>query len=177
MQLSGTKTEQNLRTAFAGESQARNKYTYYASVAAKEGYEQIADIFEKTAYNEMAHAKIWYKLLGGIGETKHNLKESAAAENSEWTEMYAEFAKTAKEEGFDSIARLFSMVGAIEKEHEERFRALIDNMTKQQVFKRPEEQMWMCRNCGHIHSGTTAPGVCPVCNHPQAFFEIHSKNY
>ncbi len=177
MQLAGTKTEQNLRTAFAGESQARNKYTYYASVAAKEGYEQIADIFMSTAHNEMAHAKIWYKLLGGISDTKKNLADAAAAENSEWTEMYAEFAKTAKEEGFDSIARLFSQVGAIEKEHEERYRALIDNLQRQQVFKRPEEQVWICRNCGHIHVGKDAPNICPVCSHAQAYFEIRKKNY
>lgn len=177
MQLAGTKTEQNLRTAFAGESQARNKYTYYASVAAKEGYEQIADIFLATAHNEMAHAKIWYKLLGGISDTQKNLADAAAGENSEWTEMYAEFAKTAKEEGFDSIARLFSQVGAIEKEHEERYRALIDNLQRQQVFKRPEEQVWICRNCGHIHVGKNAPNICPVCSQAQAYFEIRKKNY
>ncbi|MBR5236679.1 MAG: rubrerythrin family protein [Clostridia bacterium] len=177
MQLAGTQTEQNLRTAFAGESQARNKYTYYASAAAKEGYEQIAEIFAETAKNEMAHAKIWFKLLGGITNTKDNLKESAAAENSEWTEMYAEFAKTAKEEGFDSVARLFTAVGEIEKEHEERYKALIENLEKNQVFSRQEEAVWICRNCGHIHKGKEAPEACPVCAHPKAYFEIRAKNY
>ena len=177
MNLSGTKTEQNLRTAFAGESQARNKYTYFASVAQKEGYEQMAAIFRQTADNEMAHAKIWFKLLGGIGGTAKNLADAAASENSEWTEMYAEFAKTAKEEGFDSIATLFSSVAAIEKEHEERFRALITNLEQKQVFKRLTEQAWICRNCGHIHQGKEAPGVCPVCTHPQSYFELREKNY
>lgn len=177
MNLAGTKTEQNLRTAFAGESQARNKYTYYASVAQKEGYEQIADVFRATAENEKAHAKIWYKLLGGIKDTETNLKDAAAGENSEWTEMYAEFAKTAEEEGFSSIAKLFSQVAAIEKEHEERYRALIENVQNKQVFTRPTEQTWICRNCGHIHTGTSAPNVCPVCAHPQSYFEIRKKNY
>ncbi len=177
MNLAGTKTEQNLRTAFAGESQARNKYTYYASVAQKEGYEQIAGIFRATAENERAHAKIWYKLLGGIRDTETNLKDAAAGENSEWTEMYAEFAKTAEEEGFSSIAKLFSQVAAIEKEHEERYRALIENVQNKQVFNRPTEQTWICRNCGHIHTGTSAPNVCPVCAHPQSYFEIRKKNY
>ena len=177
MNLAGTKTEQNLRTAFAGESQARNKYTYFASVAQKEGYEQIADIFRATADNEKAHAKIWFKLLGGISGTAKNLADAAAGENSEWTEMYAEFAKTAEEEGFSSIAHLFTMVANIEKEHEERFRALIDNLSGKQVFSRPTEQVWICRNCGHIHYGTSAPEVCAVCSHPQSYFEIRSKNY
>lgn len=177
MNLNGTQTEQNLRTAFAGESQARNKYTYYASVAQKEGYEQMDDIFRSTAENEKAHAKIWYRLLGGISDTKTNLLDAAAAENSEWTEMYAEFAKTAKEEGFDSIAKLFSMVGAIEKEHEERYRALILNMENNRVFTRPEEEVWICRNCGYIHTGTSAPNGCPVCGHSQAYFELRQKNY
>ncbi len=177
MNLSGTKTEQNLRTAFAGESQARNKYTYFASVAQKEGYEQIADIFRTTADNEKAHAKIWFKLLGGISATAKNLADAAAGENSEWTEMYAEFAKTAEEEGFTSIAQLFTMVANVEKEHEERFRALIDNLSGKQVFSRPTEQVWICRNCGHIHYGTSAPEVCAVCAHPQSYFEIRCKNY
>ncbi len=177
MNLAGTKTEQNLRTAFAGESQARNKYTYYAESAKKEGYEQIADIFLATAENEKAHAKIWYKLLGGIKDTKTNLEDGAAGENSEWTEMYAEFEKTAKEEGFDSIAKLFAQVGAIEKEHEERYRALIENLQQKQVFKKAAEEVWICRNCGHIHQGKEAPTVCPVCAHPQAYFEIRKKNY
>jgi len=177
MQLAGTKTEQNLMTAFEGESQARNKYTYFASVAAKEGYEQIADIFRKTADNECAHAKIWLKLLGGISDTKSNLENSAAAENSEWTEMYSEFAQTAKEEGFDSISRLFTMVAAIEKEHEERYRALIENVKNKQVFEKAEEETWICRNCGHIHRGKKAPNVCPVCSHPQSYFELRETNY
>ncbi len=177
MNLAGTKTEQNLRTAFAGESQARNKYTYFASVAQKEGYEQIAAIFHATADNEKAHAKIWFKLLSGIADTKKNLEAAAAGENSEWTEMYAEFAKTAEDEGFSSIAKLFSQVAAIEKEHEERFRALIDNLSKKEVFKKETEQAWICRNCGHIHTGKEAPGVCPVCAHPQSYFEIREKNY
>lgn len=177
MNISGTKTEQNLRTAFAGESQARNKYTYFASVAEKEGYEQIADIFRTTADNEKAHAKIWFKLLGGISDTAKNLADAAAGENSEWTQMYAEFEKTAKEEGLNSIAQLFAMVARIEKEHEERFRALIKNLEQKQVFSRLTEQSWICRNCGHIHSGKDAPGVCPVCAHPQSYFELREKNY
>lgn len=177
MDLSGTKTEQNLMTAFAGESQARNKYTYFASVASGEGYEQIAHIFRETADNEKAHAKIWFKLLGGISNTKTNLEAAAAGENSEWTEMYAEFAKTAKEEGFDSIARLFSAVADIEREHEERFRALIENIESKKVFEKETETTWICRNCGHIHRGTSAPNVCPVCAHPQAYFEERTKNY
>lgn len=177
MDVKGTQTEQNLMTAFAGESQARNRYTYFASAAQKEGYEQIADIFRATADNEMAHAKIWFKLLGGIKNTQKNLEDAAAGENSEWTEMYAEFAKTAEEEGFSSIAKLFSQVADIEREHELRYRALIENMAQNQVFARPGETVWICRNCGHIHAGTTAPVVCPVCAHPQAFFEIKKENY
>jgi len=172
MNLKGTKTEQNLLTAFAGESQARNKYTYFAAAARKEGYEQIAEIFEKTADNERAHAKVWFRLLGGIADTKTNLKAAAAGENSEWTEMYAEFAKTAKEEGFDSIAKLFSQVADIEREHEARFLHYVDNMENNQVFKSLTEKTWICRNCGHEHSGTEAPGACPVCGHPQSYFEI-----
>ena len=177
MNLQGTKTEQNLLTAFAGESQARNKYTYFASAAKKEGYEQIADIFTATAENEKAHAKIWFRLLGGIAETKKNLEVAAAGENSEWTEMYAEFAKTAKEEGFDSIAKLFSQVADIEKEHEMRFRKLIENIENGQVFKRLTEQTWICRYCGHVHTGTEAPAGCPVCGHPQGYFEMKENNY
>ncbi len=177
MNLAGTKTEQNLRTAFAWGSQARNKYTYYAEAAKKEGYEQIAAIFRQTAENEREHAKIWYKLLGGIKGTKANLEDGAAGENSEWTEMYAEFEKTAKEEGFDSIAKLFAQVGAIEKEHEERYRALISNLENKEVFKKASEQTWICRNCGHIHKGEEAPVVCPVCAHPQAYFELRAQNY
>ncbi len=177
MNLEGTKTAQNLLTAFAGESQARNKYTYFASAARNEGYEQIADFFEMTADNEKAHAKIWFKLLGGINNTKENLKAAAGGENSEWTEMYPEFAKTAKEEGLDSIAKLFELVANIEKEHEERFKALLSNIENGEVFKKPEERIWICRNCGHIHIGTSAPIVCAVCAHPQAYFEIKSENY
>lgn len=177
MNLEGTKTAQNLLTAFAGESQARNKYTYYASAARKEGYEQIADIFQLTADNEKEHAKIWFKLIGGIKNTENNLKDAAAGENGEWTEMYPEFAKTAQEEGLDSIAKLFTMVAEIEKEHEKRYRALLENMEKKQVFQRPESQIWVCRNCGHIYKGTQAPNVCPVCAHPQSYFEIKSENY
>ncbi len=177
MNLSGTQTEQNLRTAFAGESQARNKYTYYATAAQKEGYEQIAEIFRSTAENEKAHAKLWYRLLGGISDTKTNLLDAAAGENSEWTEMYAEFEKTAREEGLDSIAKLFSLVGHIEKEHEERYRALILNMETNRVFTRPEEEVWICRNCGYIHTGQSAPKGCPVCGHSQAYFELRQKNY
>lgn len=177
MNLEGTKTAQNLMTAFAGESQARNKYTYYAAAARKEGYEQIGDIFQLTADNEKEHAKIWFKLLGGIKNTESNLKDAAAGENSEWTEMYPEFAKTAKEEGLDSIAKLFTLVADIEKEHEERYRALLANMEQQQVFARPQQQIWVCRNCGHIHVGTEAPKVCTVCAHPQSYFEIKAENY
>ena len=179
MELKGSKTEQNLMTAFAGESQARNKYTYYASKAKKEGYVQISAIFEETANNEKEHAKMWFKLLHNdeVPSTIENLKDAANGENYEWTEMYDEFAKTAKEEGFDHIAFLFEEVGKIEKHHEERYRKLLDNIESGKVFKRPEEKMWICRNCGHIHYGTEAPEVCPVCNHPRSYFEIKSENY
>ena len=166
-------------TAFAGESQARNKYTYFASKAKKEGYEQIAAIFEETANNEKEHAKMWFKLLnnGQIPSTAENLKAAAEGENFEWTDMYAEFAKTAKEEGFDRIAYLFEEVGKIEKEHEERYLKLLDNVNGELVFSKDGEKIWKCRNCGHICVGKEAPDVCPVCNHPQAFFEIKAENY
>ncbi len=179
MELKGSKTEQNLMTAFAGESQARNKYTYYASKAKKEGFEQIAAIFEETAGNEKEHAKIWFKLLhdGDVPDTKTNLKDAADGENYEWTDMYDQFAKTAKEEGFDKIAFLFEEVGKIEKEHEERFRKLLSNLDNETLFIKDEPVMWICRNCGHIHFGVNAPKVCPVCNHPQSFFEMRSTNY
>ena len=172
MELKGSKTEANLWTAFAGESQARNKYTYFASQAKKEGYEQIAAIFEETALNEKEHAKIWFKELAGIGTTSENLKAAADGENYEWTDMYAEFAKTAKEEGFDRLAYLFEAVGKIEKEHEERYRKLLENVEEGKVFEAGSVKIWKCRNCGHIVVGTSAPEVCPVCNHPRSFFEI-----
>jgi len=178
MELKGTKTEQNLMTAFAGESQARNKYTYYASKAKKDGYEQIAAIFEETAGNEKEHAKIWFKLLhDGMPDTKTNLLDAANGENYEWTDMYAEFAKTAKEEGFDHIAYLFEEVGKIEKEHEERFRKLLNNIEAGKVFVDEQPKMWICRNCGHIHFGEKAPDICPVCEHPQSYFEEKANNY
>ena len=178
MELKGTKTEQNLMTAFAGESQARNKYTYYASKAKKEGYEQIAALFEETAGNEKEHAKIWFKLLhDGMPDTKTNLLDAANGENYEWTDMYAEFATTAKEEGFDHIAYLFEEVGKIEKEHEERFRKLLNNIESGKVFMKDSPKMWICRNCGHIHYGEKAPEVCPVCEHPQSYFEEKANNY
>ena len=172
MELKGSKTEQNLMAAFAGESQARNKYTYYASKAKKEGFEQIAAIFEETAGNEKEHAKLWFKLLhgGDIPSTLENLEDAANGENYEWTDMYAEFAKTAKEEGFDHIAFLFEGVAKIEKEHEDRYRSLIDNVKNEMVFSKPAENMWICRNCGHVHFGASAPKVCPVCSHPQSYF-------
>lgn len=173
----GTKTEQNLRDAFSGESQARNKYTYFASVAKKEGYEQIADLFLKTAANEKEHAKMWFKELNGIGDTVENLKDAAAGENFEWTDMYAEFAKTADEEGFPELAEKFRLVAAIEKHHEERYRALLHNIEMNEVFQKSEVKIWECRNCGHIVVGTNAPEVCPTCNHPQSFFEISAENY
>ena len=177
-ELKGTKTEQNLATAFAGESQARNKYTYYASKAKKEGYEQISELFLETANNEKEHAKIWFKLLhDGIADTAANLKDAAAGENYEWTEMYAQFAKEAKEEGFDKIAYLFQAVGEIEKGHEERYLALLKNVEDQTAFAKEEVVVWQCRNCGHIHIGKTAPDVCPVCEHPKAYFQIVAKNY
>ena len=179
MDLKGTKTEKNLMEAFAGESQARNKYTYFASKAKKEGYEQIAAIFQETADNEKEHAKLWFKLLNGgaIGSTEENLKAAAAGENYEWTDMYAEFAKTAKEEGFDRIAYLFEEVGKIEKEHEERYLKLLENVKDGKVFEAGEVKIWKCRNCGHIVVGTKAPEVCPVCAHPKAYFEIKAENY
>ena len=179
MELKGSKTEQNLMTAFAGESQARNKYTFFASQAKKDGYEQIAAIFQETADNEKEHAKLWFKLLNGgtIGSTEENLKAAAAGENYEWTDMYAEFAKTAKEEGFDRIAYLFEEVGKIEKEHEERYLKLLENVKDGKVFEAGEVKIWKCRNCGHIVVGTKAPEVCPVCAHPKAYFEIKAENY
>lgn len=177
MNLKGSKTEQNLLTAFAGESQARNKYTYFASVAKKEGYEQIAEIFMQTAENEKEHAKLWFKALGGIGTTAENLVAAAEGENYEWTEMYAEFAKTAEEEGFVALAKQFRAVAAIEKEHEERYRKLLENVETAQVFAKAGIQVWICRNCGHIHIGEAAPKVCPVCAHPQAYFEVRATNY
>lgn len=179
MELKGSKTEANLKAAFAGESQARNKYTYFASKARKDGFEQIAAIFEETANNEKEHAKIWYKeLMGGeIKSTEENLLMAAEGENYEWTDMYAEFAKTAKEEGFDRLAYLFEAVGKIEKEHEERYRKLLDNVKGELVFSKDGDKIWKCRNCGHIVIGKQAPGVCPVCNHPQSFFEIKAENY
>jgi len=177
MDLKGTKTEANLKAAFAGESQARNKYTYFASQAKKDGYEQIAAIFEETAHNEKEHAKMWLKELNGIGNTAENLKAAADGENYEWTDMYDEFAKVAKEEGFDRIAYLFEAVGKIEKEHEERFKKLLENVEEGKVFEAGEVKIWKCRNCGHIVVGTKAPEVCPVCNHPKAYFEIKAENY
>lgn len=178
MELKGSRTEQNLMTAFAGESQARNKYTYYASKARKEGYVQIAELFEETANNEKEHAKIWFKLLnGGIGSTLDNLKAAAAGENDEWTDMYARMAKEAREEGFDDIARLFDGVAAIEKEHEERYLALVSNIENDTVFKKDTKVVWICRNCGHIVDAPEAPKGCPVCAHPQAYFELRLINY
>ena len=177
-ELKGSKTEANLMTAFAGESQARNKYTYYASKAKKDGYVQIAAIFEETANNEKEHAKMWFKLLhGGIGDTVDNLKDAAAGENYEWTDMYAGFAKTAREEGFDHIADLFEGVAKIEKEHEERYLKLEKNLEEGLVFSRDGDVIWQCANCGHIVIGKKAPEVCPVCAHPQAYFQIKAENY
>ena len=179
MDLKGTKTEKNLMEAFAGESQARNKYTYFASKAKKEGYEQIAAIFQETADNEKEHAKMWFKLLQGgeIKSTVENLQAAAEGENYEWTDMYDRMAKEAKEEGFDKIAYLFEAVGAIEKEHEARYKKLLENVEGDLVFSKDGDKIWKCRNCGHICVGKEAPGVCPVCNHPQAFFEINAQNY
>ena len=174
---SGTKTEKNLEAAFAGESQARNKYTYFASVAKKEGYEQISELFLKTANNEKEHAKMWFKELNGIGTTDENLSAAADGENYEWTDMYAEFAKTAEEEGFTELAHKFRLVAAIEKRHEERYRALLKNIETAQVFEKSEVKIWECRNCGHIVVGTQAPEICPTCAHPQSFFEISAENY
>ncbi len=177
-ELKGSKTEKNLMTAFAGESEARNKYTYYASKARKDGYVQIANIFEETANNEKEHAKMWFKLLrGGIGSTIENLKDAAAGENYEWTDMYATFAKEAKEEGFDAIAKLFEGVAAIEKEHEERYLKLLANVEGGLVFSRDEDMIWQCSNCGHVCIGKKAPEVCPVCAHPQSYFELKKSNY
>ena len=173
----GTQTEKNLLEAFAGESQARNKYTYFASKAKKEGYEQIAEIFLKTADNEKEHAKIWFKELEGIGTTADNLKAAADGENFEWTDMYEGFAKTAEKEGFADLAKKFRMVGEIEKRHEERYRALLRNVEAQEVFKKSSVKVWECRNCGHIVVGEKAPDVCPVCAHPQSYFEISAENY
>lgn len=177
--IKGTRTEANLMAAFSGESQARNKYTFYASAARKEGYVQIANFFEETAGNEKEHAKMWFKLLHdeAIPGTVENLKDAAAGENYEWTEMYAQFAKEAKEEGFDRIAYLFGAVGNIEKEHEERYNKLLSNLESGEVFARGDEMMWICSNCGHIHFGKEAPKMCPVCAHPQAHFEIRATNY
>jgi Rubrerythrin len=176
--LKGTKTEANLQTAFAGESQARNKYTYFASVARKDGYEQIAALFEETAENEKEHAKLWFKLLhNGIGKTADNLKDAAAGEHYEWTDMYAGFAKTAKEEGFDAISKLFEGVAAIEKTHEERYLKLLKNVNDSVVFSKDGDAIWQCRNCGHLVVGKTAPEVCPVCAHPQSFFQVRAENY
>jgi rubrerythrin len=177
MELKGSKTEQNLRDAFAGESQARNKYTYFASKAKKDGYEQIASLFLETADNEKEHAKIWFKLLGGIGTTAENLLAAAEGENFEWTDMYARFAKEAREEGFEEIAQLFEGVGAIEKEHEERYRKLLSNVQGGLVFSKDGEMIWQCANCGHVVVGRQAPEVCPVCAHPQAYFQIKAENY
>ena len=177
MELKGSKTEKNLMEAFSGESQARNKYTYYASVAKKEGYEQIAGIFLETAENEKEHAKLHYKYLNGIGDTLANLNDAAAGENYEWTDMYAKFAKEAEEEGFKEIAATFKMIGEVEKHHEERYRALIKNLEEGKVFKKDGVVVWKCRNCGHIHVGTEAPEICPTCKHPKAYFELQAENY
>lgn len=173
----GTKTEKNLREAFAGESQARNKYTYFASVAKKAGYEQIAELFLKTADNEKEHAKLWFKELGELGDTAQNLLQAAEGENAEWTDMYERMAKEAEEEGFPDLAARFRGVAAIEKAHEERYRALLHNVETKQVFEKSGVQIWECRNCGHIVVGTSAPEVCPVCNHPQSYFEVKKNNY
>ena len=174
---SGTQTEKNLEAAFAGESQARNKYTYFASRAKKEGFEQIAALFLETAENEKEHAKLWFKELNGINDTAQNLADAAAGENYEWTDMYEGFAKTAEEEGFTELAIKFRMVAAIEKRHEERYRALLKNIETAEVFKRSEVKVWECRNCGHIVVGTSAPEICPVCAHPKAYFELHKENF
>ncbi|MBQ0099067.1 MAG: rubrerythrin family protein [Firmicutes bacterium] len=174
---SGTKTEKNLHEAFSGESQARNKYTYFASVAKKEGYEQISALFLKTAENEKEHAKLWFKELNGIGSTAYNLNAAAEGENYEWTDMYEKFAKDAEEEGFTDLAKKFRLVGAIEKHHEERYRALLKNIENNEVFKKSSIKIWECRNCGHIVVSESAPEVCPTCNHPQSYFEISETNY
>ena len=176
-ELKGTKTEANLMAAFSGESEARNKYTYFASVAKKEGYEQISALFTKTAENEKEHAKMWFKLLGGLGDTAKNLASAAAGENYEWTDMYATFAKEAEEEGFTEIAAKFRAVAEIEKSHEERYRKLLSNVEMQAVFAKAEQTMWECRNCGHLVMGKKAPEICPVCAHPQSYFEVRAENY
>ena len=173
----GTQTEKNLRAAFSGESEARNKYTFFASVAKKQGFEQIAALFLKTAENEKEHAKLWFKELNGIGSTAENLLSAANGENYEWTDMYEGFAKTAEEEGFSELAQRFRLVGAVEKHHEERYRALLRNVEMAEVFAKSEVKVWECRNCGHIVVGMTAPDICPVCSHPQSYFEIHAENY
>ncbi len=179
MKLKGSKTEENLMTAFAGESQARNKYTYYASKARKDGYEQIAAIFEETANNEKEHAKLWFKELheGNIPSTEENLEDAANGENYEWTEMYKEFAKTAKEEGFDRIAYLFEEVAKIEKEHEDRYLTLLNNVKEDKVFHKNGDKMWICRNCGHVYTGENALDICPICKHPQSYMEVKADNY
>ncbi len=173
----GTKTEQNLKDAFTGESEARNKYTYFASVARKEGYEQIADLFLITAENEREHAKMWFKELGGLGDTAENLLSAAQGENYEWTDMYASFAKTAEEEGFHELAAKFRLVAEVEKHHEERYRALLHNVKTNTVFQKSEIKVWECRNCGHIAVGPKAPEICPTCSHPQSYFQLQEKNY
>ena len=177
MELKGTKTEKNLMEAFSGESQARNKYTYFASVAKKEGYQQIAAIFEATAANEKEHAKMWFKALGELGNTAENLLHAAEGENYEWTDMYESFAKDAEEEGFTTLAEQFRMVGEIEKAHENRYRALLNNLEMKAVFEKSDETMWECRNCGHLVMGKKSPDLCPVCKHPQGYFEVRSENY
>ncbi|WP_312654030.1 rubrerythrin [Aminipila sp.] len=177
MELKGTKTEKNLMAAFSGESEARNKYTYFASKAKKEGYEQIAELFLKTADNEKEHAKLWFKALGGLNDTATNLLAAAEGENYEWTDMYEGFAKDAEEEGFTELAVQFRAVAQVEKHHEERYRALLNNVKTNTVFEKSEEKVWECRNCGHLHTGKEAPGVCPVCNHPQSYFEVRKINY
>ena len=176
-ELKGSKTEQNLWEAFAGESQARNKYTYYASKAKKDGYEQMAQLFQETADQEKEHAKIWFKLIHGIGTTADNLKDAAQGENDEWTDMYPRMAREAREEGFEEIAKLFEGVAAIEKVHEEKYKKLLENIEQGIVFSRDGDTVWQCRNCGHIHIGKQAPETCPVCNHPQAYFELKKDNY
>ena len=176
-ELKGTKTEENLKSAFAGESQARNKYTYFASKARKDGFEQIAAIFQETADNEKEHAKIWFKYLGGINDTADNLLKAAGGEHFEWTQMYAQMAKEAREEGFNDIAEKFEMVGRIEKEHEERYLALLENIKQDKVFKKDAQVMWRCSNCGHTQSGGEAPEICPVCSHPKAYFEMVVQNF
>ena len=177
MNLKGTKTEQNLREAFAGETQARSKYDYFASVAKKAGYEQIAAIFQETANNEKEHAKLWFKALGALGTTEENLASAAAGENYEWTDMYDRMAREAEEEGFLELAARFRLVAEVERHHEERYRALLKNVETAQVFQKSEVKVWECRNCGHIVVGTAAPEICPTCNHPQSYFQIHAENY